>query len=252
MIAALLWDVDGTLAETERDGHRVAFDEAFAAMGLPWRWDVAHYAGLLRVAGGFERLMADMALRPDAPADRGEREALARALHRHKNEAYARLVAAGVIALRPGVRALIDEAAARGVRQAVVTTTSRSNLTSLLAHTLGPQVTRCFTVMICGEDVAAKKPHPEAYQVALQRLGCRAAQTLAIEDAPAGVAAAAAAGVPVVVTRSVYFAEDPVDAALAVGPGLHTRCGWTPSTLDPDAGRLTFDDLQRWHGPAAP
>ena len=108
-LAALLWDVDGTLAETERDGHRVAFNRAFEACGLPWRWDDSYYGTLLRVSGGFERLMHDMANRADAPASVEARAALARAIHTKKNAYYAELVRDGAIPLRHGVMALMRE-----------------------------------------------------------------------------------------------------------------------------------------------
>ena len=170
MIQALLWDVDGTLAETERDGHRPAFNQAFAALGLDWHWDELRYGELLRITGGRERLLADMATRSDAPPA-VERERLAQQLHRLKNRFYAERVAAGHIALRPGVRELVDEAGARGLRQAIVTTTSRSNVHALLLRHFGPQWQQRFPVQVCGEDVAAKKPDPEAHRRALQALG---------------------------------------------------------------------------------
>jgi len=119
MIEALLWDVDGTLAETERDGHRPAFNDAFASMGLDWVWDVPRYGELLRITGGRERILLDMASHRDAPATQGEREELARELHRRKNIAYERRLAEGGIALRPGVPELLDEAGARGLRLAI-------------------------------------------------------------------------------------------------------------------------------------
>ncbi len=248
MIEALLWDVDGTLAETERDGHRIAFNDAFASMGLGWTWGVARYGELLRVTGGRERILLDMPTHADAPATPAEREALARELHRRKNVAYERRLAEGAIALRPGVPELLDEAASRGLRQAIVTTTSRANVAALLQHTLEPHALHRFEEVVCGEDVAAKKPDPEAYTRALGQLGLAARATLAIEDSPAGVAAARAAGVPVVVTRSVYFAQDAVEGVVAIGPGLHTRQGWRPTATAADGdGRVGLAQLQEWH-----
>ncbi|MBL8289113.1 MAG: HAD-IA family hydrolase [Rubrivivax sp.] len=249
MLRALLWDVDGTLAESERDGHRVAFNQAFEAMQLPWRWSAAHYGTLLRVTGGRERLLADMAGRADAPALAVEREALARELHRRKNAAYAELVRAGAVPLRPGVRELIEEAAAAGLAQAVVTTTSRANVQALLKRHFGGSPCGPFDLVLCGEDVAAKKPDPEVYLRALAALRLRPPEALAIEDSPGGVAAARAAQVPVVVVRSEYFAADTVEDAVAIGPGLHTRQGWSPPPHGRCAadGRVTLADLRRWH-----
>lgn len=254
MMQALLWDVDGTLAETERDLHRLAFNRAFASMGLPWAWGVARYGELLRVPGGRERILADMATRDQAPATAAEREALARELHRRKNIAYQRRMAEGGIALRPGVRALLDDAATRGLRMAIVTTTGRANVAALLRQALPPGHRPWFETAVCAEDVAAKKPHPEAFLQALQRLALPAGATLALEDSPAGVAAARAAGVPVVVTRSAYFQADPTEGAVAVGPGLHTRAGWCPAPATAAAAdrRITLDDLAAWQARPAP
>lgn len=247
-LRAVLWDVDGTLAETERDGHRVAFNRAFEACGLPWRWGVERYGELLAVTGGRERLMHDMTLRADAPALLAERDELARQIHRRKNAIYAEIVAAGGIALRPGVRELMDECRRRGVRMAVVTTTSRANVEALLQAQLGPTWASGFDLAVCGEDVAAKKPHPEAYLKALHRLRLGPLETLAIEDSPGGAAAARAADVPVIVTRSTYFAASTIDAAAAIGPGLDRRQGWRPEPLAVSGDqRITLDDLVEWH-----
>lgn len=249
-LQGVLWDVDGTIAETERDGHRVAFNRAFAAHGIPWRWSVEHYGELLAIAGGRERLLHDMESRPDAPTAPGERDALSRTLHAAKNEAYAALLAAGGISFRPGVRELLEECRARGVPMAITTTTSRANIDALLGQHLGAAWRDWFSVVLGGEDVARKKPDPEVYVRALQLMALQPHQAVAIEDSPAGVAAARGAGVPVVVARSIYFADAPVDDATAIGPGLHTRRGWTPALrIDgggTDAGRVTLDDLAWW------
>lgn len=245
-LQALLWDVDGTLAETERDGHRIAFNQAFEALGLPWRWDEVRYGDLLAVTGGRERLLADMATRSDAPVSAGERDALARELHALKNGRYAELVRAGSLPLRPGVRELIDEAAARGLRQAITTTTSRSNVDALLGVHLGPRWDQRFAAVVCGEDVQRKKPDPEVFRLALQALGLPPLATLALEDSPGGVAAARAADVPVLVTRSVYFERATLEGAIAIGPGLHTRTAWLPA-LAGAGSRVTLDDLRAWH-----
>ena len=215
-LKALIWDVDGTLAETEHLGHLVAFNRSFEAQGLPWRWDEARYAHLLHVTGGTERLLADFADRPEAPRGDAERLALARALHRHKNEVYAELLAGGAITARPGVLRLMREAAGAGVAQAIATTTSRVNLEGLCTQLLGPQWREGFGAVVCGEDVRQKKPHPEAYLQALRLLGVNASEALAIEDSPPGLAAATAAGVPCLITRSHYFADFDARGALMV------------------------------------
>ena len=216
MLRALIWDVDGTLAETERDGHRVAFNDAFAAMGLPWRWSVERYGDLLATSGGLERLLRDLAERDDAPRDACERLALARELHRRKNEAYLRRAAAGTIALRPGVRRLMQQARRHGVQLAIATTTGRANVDALLARQLGVHWAGCFAAVLCAEDAPLKKPHPQVYRLALRRLALRADEALAVEDSPNGVASARAAGLAVLLTRSVYFESNDGAGALAV------------------------------------
>lgn len=247
-LKAVFWDVDGVIAESERDGHRVAFNQAFESLGLPWRWSEAHYGSLLRITGGRERLLHDMTTRSDAPVTAAERERLARELHRLKNHFYADLVLGGGVPLRPGVRELMDECAARDVALAIVTTTSRVNVDALLQVHLGPRWPQRFRAVVCGEDVRQKKPDPEGYHAALQRLAIRPLEAVALEDSPGGVAAARAADIPVVVPLSTYFSDATIEGVVAVGPGLHTRAGWRPA-LRPDAagdGPVRLDDLQGW------
>jgi HAD superfamily hydrolase (TIGR01509 family) len=248
-VRALIWDVDGTLAETERDGHLVAFNAAFEALGVPWRWSVARYGELLAVTGGFERLLHDMATQPEAPVTPAERERLARQLHLDKNQRYAQIVAAGRIPLRDGVRALMDDCRAAGVPMAIATTTSRSNVEALLGAHLGAAWREWFAGVLCGEDAPRKKPDPQVYALALGRLGLPANEVLAIEDSPVGVRACVAAGVPVVVTRSVYFADAEFPGALAVGPGLGSAEGWSPA-LPSFCSRIDLDSLRNWFAPS--
>ena len=204
-LSLLLWDIDGTVAETEHDGHRVAFNRAFADEGLGWVWDEARYGQLLHVTGGRERLLADLATRPDAPPDDEARERLARQLHAAKNRWYAQLVEDGQVQARPGVLALMHEAAANGVRQGIATTTSRSNVQALMSRLLGPAWAQWFSVVLCGEDTQRKKPDPEVYQLALKALKVPASEAMAIEDSTPGVRAARGAGLAVVLRPSRYF-----------------------------------------------
>lgn len=248
-LQAILWDVDGTLAETERDGHLVAFNAAFAALQLPWRWSEERYGELLRVAGGFERLLYDLATQPEAPRDTESRLELARQIHQVKNEHYVELAANGALPLRPGVRELFDDCATAKVRMAIVTTTSRNNVATLLRAHLGDDWQRRFATLVCAEDAPRKKPDSQAYSLALQRLGLPAAATVAIEDSPAGLQAANAVAIPVVITRSRYFQVDAVPGALAVGPGLVRGDGWSPPAV---AGqRVTLAHIKNWHNRAA-
>ncbi len=245
MLKAILWDVDGTLAETERDGHLVAFNAAFAELDVPWRWNERRYGELLRVAGGYERLLFDMESQPLAPVSLDVRGALAMRIHAVKNRRYAELVASGALPLRTGVRELFDECATEGVRMAIVTTTSRGNVEALLSAQVGADWSARFATVVCAEDAPAKKPDPQAYRLVLERLRLPAESTVAIEDSAMGLVAATAVGVPVVIARSLYFADDPVPGALAVGPSLGTRAGWSPG-LDDMPGRVALADIRRW------
>ncbi len=204
VLQALLWDVDGTLAETERDGHRLAFNRAFADAGVPLHWDAARYGELLAISGGRERITAAL----EAAAGTAPDSALVADLQARKQRHYVSLVAAGELRLRPGVAPLITEAAAAGLAQVIVTTSGRAAVTTLVDHLLGG-LAGCFRFWVCGDDVARKKPDPEAYQLALDQLGLPAAAALALEDSGNGLAAADRAGLACLVTRSHYGAAEP-------------------------------------------
>lgn len=243
-LAALLWDVDGTLAETERDGHLVAMNRAFAELNLSWRWSERRYGELLRIAGGLERLTLDIDTQCTGPRDPEERRALVQRIHHRKNEHYATLVAGGAVTLRPGVRELMDDCLQAGMRMAIVTTTSHGNVEALLRANLGEDWARSFATIVAAEDAPRKKPDPQAYALALRRLGIQAHDAVAIEDSPAGLHAATAAGVGVVIARSRFFATDAMPGALAVGRSLDESAGWTPPCAQ--SGRVTLRQLQQW------
>ncbi|MFM7312363.1 MAG: HAD family hydrolase, partial [Cyanobium sp.] len=157
--AALLWDVDGTLAETELEGHRRAFNRAFADAGDPWHWDRSRYLELLRISGGRERLTAFLQQVEQVVPSPGRVEALQQAKQHH----YRALVAAGELELRPGVARLMATAAQAGLVQGIVTTSGRAAVAALLERLL-PERLGALQLRICGEDVQRKKPHPEAYR----------------------------------------------------------------------------------------
>ena len=211
-LEALIWDVDGTLAETE-EGHRAAFNAAFADAGLDWHWDAALYARLLGVMGGKERIQHYLETTPGA----GTLDADAvRRLHAAKTARYVAAVSAGSVALRPGVRRLLHEARAAGLRLAIATTTSPDNVQALLLATLGPQGPGLFEVVGAGDVVSRKKPAPDIYRFVLRRLGLSGDCCLAFEDTVGGLDAARAAGIPVVVTASLYGGTAGFQAAAMV------------------------------------
>jgi HAD superfamily hydrolase (TIGR01509 family) len=247
MLQALIWDLDGTLAETERDGHLVAFNEAFEAHALPWRWSVEDYRRLLQITGGKERLRHDLAARPDAPAGEAEREALIASLHAEKNRRYARIVEQGGIGLRPGVRRLMREALAAHIRLAIATTTTRSNADALLAKEFGPGWPGMFAAVVCGEDAPRRKPDPQVYQLCLEWLDLDPEDAIAIEDSYNGLAAARAAGLPVLVTRSVFFAGDPHSGAMAVCDHLDAPATPSRRLVGAQPAHVDLARLREWH-----
>jgi len=220
---ALLWDVDGTLAETELNGHRVAFNEAFRAAELPWHWDEATYLQLLQVSGGRERLSGWLTTMEGQAPDAARLDALVRC----KQACYSALVRRGALPLRDGVADLIREAAAAGLAQVIVTTSSRAAVQGLVEGSLGT-LAEAFSFWVCGDDVAAKKPDPQGYRLAVERLGLPPQQLLVLEDSANGVAAAEAAGLPCLLTLSSLSRHEPAEslaAARAVVEGLATADG---------------------------
>ncbi|QOZ13053.1 HAD family hydrolase [Bradyrhizobium sp. CCBAU 51765] len=210
--AALIFDVDGTLAETE-EMHRRAFNLAFARHGLDWRWDRAVYKELLRVTGGKERMRAYHIRLGTAPplSDMDIAE-----LHRIKTAHYAELIETGCCPLRPGVTDLLAAARARGQRLAIATTTSHGNIDALLSQALGRRWAADFEAIVAGDDVRHKKPAPDVYLEILARLKLGAPDCVAIEDSANGLVAASRAGIPVLITRSMFFGDDDFAAARVV------------------------------------
>lgn len=216
-LQALLFDVDGTLADTERDGHRVAFNAAFAEAGLDWHWSEQLYGELLAVTGGKERIRHYLATcRPDyqLPADA---DSFIAGLHGAKTRHYTELLGRGEIPLRPGVERLLGAAREAGLRLAIATTTTPENVTALLANTLGEAAIGWFEVIAAGDIVPAKKPAPDIYVYAMQQMGVEPAQCMAFEDSHNGVLAVRGADIrTLLITTNGYTREDDFGGASAV------------------------------------
>ena len=216
MLKALIFDVDGTLADTERDGHRVAFNQAFQVANLDWNWSVELYGELLAITGGKERIRHYLdKYNPDfeAPTDL---KAFIAGLHAAKTEHYCTLLAEGRIPLRTGAERLIKEVREAGLRLAIATTTTMPNVTVLLEHTLGKESLDWFDIIAAGDIVPAKKPAPDIYIHVLEKMGWAAEECLALEDSENGLRSAAQADLKTVITINDYTRNHNFEGAALV------------------------------------
>jgi HAD superfamily hydrolase (TIGR01509 family) len=236
-LAGVVLDVDGTLVDSERDGHLVAFNQAFEEAGLSYRWSPRQYGELLAVTGGRLRLRRFL---EGEGLPGPECEDLAARLHGRKTEVFQELVADGRVPPRPGVVELLDELGDAGVPMAIATTGSRAWVEPLLARLFG---LHRFAVVVTGDDTAARKPDPEAHRRAAKGLevGGRGV-VVAVEDSRNGLEAALAAGLPCAVVVNDYTRDQDLTGAALVLDGfgrpghpaavLHDPSGLAPERLD--------------------
>jgi HAD superfamily hydrolase (TIGR01509 family) len=215
-LQALLFDVDGTLADTERDGHRVAFNQAFAEAGLDWDWSVEMYGKLLAITGGKERIRHFLDTYHTAFKRPAKLDEFIAGLHKSKTRHYTELLATGAIPLRPGVRRLLADASEAGLRLAIATTTTPENVDALLQHTLGTGWQNVFEVIAAGDIVPAKKPAPDIYHYTLAQMDLRAPQCLAFEDSENGIRATRGAELATLITVNAYTHDHPFAEAAIV------------------------------------
>ena len=236
-LQALIFDVDGTLADTEL-AHLAAFNQAFAQEGIGWQWDVPLYTQMLEVSGGKERMLHYWRqVRPDVTDLGNGVQATVARLHELKTAAYEQAVRDGAVQLRPGVLKLIEAAHAEGLRLAIATTTSAVNIVALLRRAIGPDWQRFFTVVEDASTAPRKKPDPMVYQQTLARLAVPAAACLAFEDSANGLMAARTAKLATIVTPNDFTAHHDFTGALRVLPDL--------------AG-VSVAQLREWHAQSQP
>lgn len=252
MTRTLIFDCDGVLADTERDGHRPAFNQAFREFDLPIEWSEEVYGEKLQIAGGKERMASE--LTPEfvaaqgLPADpEGQAELLA-TLHKRKTAIYTEMVAAGRLPTRPGIRRIITAAQDAGWTLAVASTSAEPSVRAILEQAVGPERAARFDLVLAGDVVPKKKPAPDIYLLALERLGARPDETLVIEDSRNGLLAAIGAGLRTVMTVNGYTEEeDNSEAVLVVSSlgdpdGERTRVIANRSAARP-GDYVTLDDL---------
>jgi len=216
MMQALIFDCDGVLVDTERDGHRVAFNDAFSAAGLDVAWSVDRYGELLSTGGGKERMRRhfDETVWPE-----GDRDALILSLHHAKTDLFTQIIEGGALALRPGVARLVDAAFAAGMQVAVCSTSNERAVSAVVRVLLGAERAAHITIF-AGDAVAKKKPDPAIYTLSATTLGLTPAACVVIEDSHIGLKAAKSAGMRCIVTKSAYTQDEDFTGADTVVPDL--------------------------------
>ncbi len=249
-LEALIFDVDGTLADTEKDGHRVAFNQAFAEAGLDWNWSVDVYGQLLTVTGGKERIKYFLKhMLPDfTPA--GDLEKFVADLHGAKTEHYKALMVEPGLPLRPGVERLLLEAREAGMRLAIATTTTPANVTALLKNSLAEDAESWFEVIAAGDIVPAKKPAPDIFVWAMEQMNLPPENCMAFEDSDNGVKSVVGSGIrSLLVTVNAYTKDQDFSGATLVVDQLGTEEQPCSILSGPDLiqGQVTLENLHTIH-----
>jgi HAD superfamily hydrolase (TIGR01509 family) len=218
-IKALIFDCDGVLVDTERDGHRVSFNRAFKTKGLNAEWDIPLYGRLLNIAGGKERMKFyfDENGWPDNISDK---DAFVKELHKLKTDLFMQIIESGELPLRPGVARIVDEAIKKRLKLAVCSTSNERAVNMVVEKMLGKDRKIHFNAILAGDVVSKKKPDPEIYNLALKRLGLKPDECVVVEDSRNGLLAAKAAGMNCIVTTNGYTENEDFSEANLVAPEL--------------------------------
>ena len=223
-MSVLIFDCDGVLADTERDGHRVAFNQMFRELQVPIEWSEETYGEKLRIGGGKERMAAELTpefVRANGlPDDSAAQAEMVARWHRRKTEIYTEMAVNGLLPARPGVRRLILDAQDAGWKLAVASTSAEPSVRAILEHVVGEERAARFDLVLAGDVVPRKKPAPDIYLLALDRLEARSSEVLVMEDSRNGLLAATGAGLRCVMTVNGYTQEEDTREAVLVVSSL--------------------------------
>ena len=254
MTKTLIFDCDGVLADTERDGHLVAFNQMWHENGVDWQWSLDQYAEKVKIGGGKERMFSlgqddDFRAVYDVPDSHDEWWETVAAWHKRKSEIYKELIASGALDGRPGVKRIAEAAHAQGWTLTVCSTSSLPSVQAVLQHVMGDETAAKFAGVFAGDMVKAKKPAPDVYNLAVEQLDLDPADCVVVEDSRNGLQAAVAAGMTCVVTfNQLTQNEDFSEAAIVVSSlgepdGEQTVVAQNRTEANP-AGFLSVDDLE--------
>ncbi|MCF6359387.1 MAG: HAD-IA family hydrolase [Cyclobacteriaceae bacterium] len=216
---ALIFDCDGVLVDTERDGHRVAFNKAFASKAINIEWSVSQYGELVKVAGGKER-MKSFFDEHGWPDNIGDREEFILDMHKLKTKIFMDIIESGELALRPGIARVVDEAIREGLKLAVCSTSNEKAVTLIVEKLLGPERRKHFDTILAGDVVSRKKPDPEIYNLVLHKLSLKPQDCVVIEDSRNGFLAAHSAEIHCLITTNGYTSQDDFTGADMIVPEL--------------------------------
>ena len=235
MVSALVFDCDGVLADTERYGHLPAFNQTFREFGLPVQWSEEEYGRRLAIGGGKERMASlltpEFVAAAGLPTDPDGQAAEIAKWHKRKTAIYTEMVAAGRLPPRPGIARLIAAAQDAGWKLGVASTSAEAAVHAILEYAVGAERAARFDVFLAGDCVPRKKPAPDIYLLAVEKLGLDPASVLAVEDSRNGLLAATSAGLRCLMTVNGYTKEEDSSEAILVVSSLGDPDGEAASVI---------------------